>query len=138
MPPQLAFILSRFSEILADCWTCIMHESVHMHLGHQACPCGAAATTGTQSRPAGFNLPGALVLLWNQVAVIEVCVLLLEKLPISIVDAKRTVKYLKYCRLSRSVLNCFHIENTACLDVCIVDKLRKNLLRGKYTSSSHN
>lgn len=45
LPSQLAFIWALFSEISTDCCTCIMHESVHMHLGHHACPCRNASPT---------------------------------------------------------------------------------------------
>lgn len=41
---QLVLIWAWFSGICTDCWPCIMHESVHMYLGHHACPCRNVST----------------------------------------------------------------------------------------------
>lgn len=65
LPLQLVLIWAWFSGIHADCWTCIMHESVHMHLGHHACPCRNASTTGMQLHLACFNLFCVHDLPWN-------------------------------------------------------------------------
>ena len=65
LPLQLVLIWAWFSGIHADCWTCIMHESVHMHLGHHACPCRNASTTGMQLHLACFNLLCVHKLPWN-------------------------------------------------------------------------
>lgn len=55
LPAQLALVSAWFSEIYTDCWTCIMHECVHMHLDHHVCPCRNASTNGTQSHFALFQ-----------------------------------------------------------------------------------